>query len=62
METSYEVVLETYESQMNDPQCWVLGKQVTAQYTDDAVLVYQAFDYSIGKYAVQNQTFAGTLG
>lgn len=56
---AYEVVMETYEKQQEDPNCWVLGKAITAQYTDEAILVYQAFEPAIGRYAVKNQTFKG---
>lgn len=56
---SYEVKYETYEKQRADPQCWVTGHAITAQYTDEAILVYQAFENSIGNYAVKHQTFVG---
>lgn len=35
------------------------GKHILAQYDDRSVIVYQAFNPSIAKYAVQNQQFGG---
>eukprot|EP01116_Phalansterium_solitarium_P025719 TRINITY_DN9971_c0_g1_i2.p1 TRINITY_DN9971_c0_g1~~TRINITY_DN9971_c0_g1_i2.p1 ORF type:complete len:212 (-),score=27.56 TRINITY_DN9971_c0_g1_i2:175-810(-) len=35
------------------------GKHILAQYDDDAVLVYQAYNAEIGRYAVENQRFGG---
>ncbi|KAL6052667.1 DUF4291 domain-containing protein [Balamuthia mandrillaris] len=35
------------------------GQFILAQYTDEAILVYQAFKPEIGRYAVANQRFAG---
>lgn len=38
------------------------GRQVIAQYTDDAVLVYQAFRKDIGTYAAAQGHFEGAPG
>ncbi|XP_063396822.1 uncharacterized protein LOC134681235 [Mytilus trossulus] len=35
------------------------GKHILAQYDDRSVIVYQAFNPAIAKYAVQNQKFGG---
>lgn len=35
------------------------GKVILAQYNDDAVCVYQAFNDEIAAYAVENQKFLG---
>ncbi|VDI03099.1 Hypothetical predicted protein [Mytilus galloprovincialis] len=35
------------------------GKHILAQYDDRSVIVYQAFNPAIAKYAVQNQRFGG---
>ncbi|ELR12830.1 uncharacterized protein ACA1_093770 [Acanthamoeba castellanii str. Neff] len=39
-----------------------LGQFILAQYTDEAILVYQAFKPEIGKYAVEHQRFTGCPG
>jgi len=51
--------MENYKTQWNDPTCWVHGKAVTAQYTFDAILVYQAFQQAIGLHAMEHQKFVG---
>lgn len=38
------------------------GRSILAQYTDDAVLVYQAYNRAIGEYAVANGKFKGAPG
>eukprot|EP01095_Lingulamoeba_sp_RSL-Kostka_P018288 TRINITY_DN997_c1_g1_i1.p1 TRINITY_DN997_c1_g1~~TRINITY_DN997_c1_g1_i1.p1 ORF type:complete len:280 (+),score=110.59 TRINITY_DN997_c1_g1_i1:95-934(+) len=38
------------------------GKFITACYTDDAVLVYQAYNDQIGNYVAKNGTFEGCPG
>lgn len=35
------------------------GRFILAQYTDEAILVYQAFKPEIGRYAVEHQRFVG---
>lgn len=35
------------------------GRQIMAQYDDDSVIVYQAFNEKIAKFAVENQYFGG---
>jgi len=35
------------------------GRHILAQYTDDAILVYQAYNSTIAKYAVEHQKFEG---
>ncbi|XP_064620074.1 uncharacterized protein LOC135483276 [Lineus longissimus] len=35
------------------------GKHILAQYTDETIVVYQAFQKSIADYAVENQKFGG---
>jgi len=37
------------------------GKHILAQYTDDAILVYQAYNRTIAKHAVENQKFSGCI-
>jgi hypothetical protein len=58
----YHIYLAAYKEMEEDPNCYALGKQLTAQYTEEAVLVYQAFSREIGKYAVANQNFVSMLG
>lgn len=52
-----EVIMENFQTQWD--ACWVHGKAITAQFTDDAVLVYQSFPPIIGHYAVEHQNFVG---
>jgi hypothetical protein len=54
---SREVIMEDFETQWD--ACWLHGKAITAQFTSDAVLVYQAFQPTIGQYAVEHQNFVG---
>jgi hypothetical protein len=57
----YHIYLASYTEMEDDPNCYALGKQLTAQYTDDAVLVYQAFSPAIGKWAIAHQSFVGMM-
>lgn len=36
------------------------GKHILAQQTDDKILVYQAFNSNIARYAIENQRFGGS--
>lgn len=36
-----------------------LGKIILAQYDDEYIVVYQAFNSEIANYAVENQKFEG---
>lgn len=52
-----EIITERYKDQV---QRWPpRGKHILAQYTEDAVLVYQAFNREIAQYAVENNKFGG---
>jgi hypothetical protein len=51
-----ELRTELYTKQRSN---WPLGKHVLAQFTDDAVLVYQAYNSEIGKYALEHKKFQG---
>ena len=37
----------------------VAGRHIMAQYDDTSIIVYQAYNKSIGKYAAANQRFGG---
>ena len=57
MEKNLEFNTESYIKQS---QRWPSdGKHILAQYTDDYVIVYQAFNKDIADYAVRNQKFGG---
>uniref|UniRef100_A0A6B2LHR4 DUF4291 domain-containing protein n=1 Tax=Arcella intermedia TaxID=1963864 RepID=A0A6B2LHR4_9EUKA len=57
MEDPFSIKTERYVVQK---ETWPrIGCQIVAQYTEDAVLVYQAFKRSIADYAVQHQKFEG---
>lgn len=52
-----ELKTQTYSEQLKQwPQS---GKHILAQYTDEHVVVYQAYKPSIGKFATENQYFGG---
>jgi hypothetical protein len=56
MET-FEYKTSSYKLQnKNWPQ---KGKHILAQYTDDYVIVYQAFNDEIANFAIKNQYFGG---
>eukprot|EP01125_Pyxidicula_operculata_P001836 TRINITY_DN11699_c0_g1_i1.p1 TRINITY_DN11699_c0_g1~~TRINITY_DN11699_c0_g1_i1.p1 ORF type:complete len:227 (+),score=36.17 TRINITY_DN11699_c0_g1_i1:184-864(+) len=51
------LITELYEVQKS---VWPKsGRHILAQYTDDAILVYQAYNKDIGSYAVKNKKFDG---
>ena len=52
----WKLKTEKYSIQKN---LWPSGKNVLAQYNDEAILVYQAYNNEIADYAVQNQKFGG---
>lgn len=53
----HNVVSEPYPKQSST---WPReGRQIVAQYNDEAILVYQAYGYDIGKYVVANGKFEG---
>lgn len=58
--SDYDIYLAPYKEQDYDSECFYRGKQVSAHYTDEAVLVYQAFSQEIGQYALKHQNFVGT--
>ena len=35
------------------------GQHILAQFTDSAILVFQAFNEDIGRHAIEHQSFAG---
>ena len=52
-ENIWELKTEKYSIQKNQ---WPgSGKHVLAQFTDEAILVYQAYNNDIADYAIQNQ-------
>ena len=52
-----ELKTKLYKEQLKQwPQS---GKCILAQYTDDYVVVYQAYKKSIGRFAAENQYFGG---
>ena len=52
-----EIQVECYSTQLKQwPQ---FGKHILAQYNDNRVIVYQAFNPVIANYAVANQRFGG---
>jgi len=56
-EETYTIKTERY---LDQKQRWPNeGKHIMAQYTNDAILVYQAYNKTIAKYAVENQKFDG---
>ena len=57
LSTDSEIQVESYSTQLKQwPQ---LGKHILAQYNDNRVIVYQAFNPVIANYAVANQRFGG---
>jgi len=51
------LITESYEKQKLEwPQ---EGAHILAQFDEDAVVVYQAYNYKLAKYAVENQKFGG---
>ena len=34
-----------------------VGKHILAQFDEEGIIVYQAYNYSIGKFAIENQHF-----
>ncbi|TGL31338.1 DUF4291 domain-containing protein [Leptospira koniambonensis] len=54
-----KLILQKYNEQRAD---WPnSGKHIMAQYTDDSIVVYQAFRNEIADYAVSRQHFGGTF-
>lgn len=38
-----------------------VGKHILAQFDEEGIIVYQAYNYSIGKFAIENQHFGGNF-
>jgi len=53
----YHIYLSPYKQQESDDNCFYRGRQISAHYTEDAVVVYQAFSTAIGNYAIEHQNF-----
>lgn len=52
-----ELITEAYTAQLKR---WpATGKHILAQYTDETVIVYQAYQPAIGHYAARNKKFGG---
>jgi len=50
----------TLKNYLNQKQCWPKqGKHVMAQFTEETVVVYQAYRPAIGEFAAQNGFFGG---
>lgn len=55
----HKLILQRYNEQKKD---WPnSGKHIMAQYTDDSIVVYQAFRKEIADYAVSRQQFGGAF-
>src|ERR687886_1259417 len=53
------LVTESYAAQV---ACWPrAGRHILAQFTDDAVVVYQAYRPAIGHFAARHKFFGGTF-
>lgn len=49
-----------FENYLRQRESWpASGKRILAQFTDEAIVVYQAYRPSIASYAVENQRFGG---
>jgi len=58
-EDPFTIKTEKYEIQK---ERWPrMGRHILAQYTDNAILVYQSYNRSIAKYALEHQKFDGCL-
>jgi len=56
-EQNWELKIERYSIQK---ELWPQsGRHILAQYNDEAILVYQAYNKQIAEYAVQHQKFGG---
>lgn len=59
MEATAQHTLNT-EAYLSAKDIWPSeGRHIYGQYDDDTIVVYQAYNNTIGKYAVANKKFTG---